>query len=722
MSLGRHSGAALIGRPLDMSVQAVLDAQDEAGNLCLEADVFYADNKLDRSRVRVTLEKSATAPQQARIRIRSTALVDEPIVTVYLRVGCLLKTERRYVSLAELASEAVPDKNIPAALPPAASIVPVRPAALPPANIANPTADAQAPPSAKTAKPARRSRADAPASLAPAEAGRVPLANEQTQAPRPKAPREAAPPNSNKAVASTRARLRLEPLDLAIERDPQLKSSAELLSIPAANPLERAAASALWRALSAQPQDILRDTEQLQALENSVRGLQAQSQKTLLSIDDLNLKLQKAQEERYANPLVYGLIALLLAALVGLIFLLRRRLSGRGGKSGDKPWWRKNETYESQQHAWEDSSPPQDVINLHGIGTGRLVPAHKSALLDQNVDFDLDHAGSRAGTAPRVSVQDSIDSIPLASRDRSDFGSSMLHAPRAVKAEELFDVQQQADFFVSIGQHEQAIEVLRSHIGENHETSALVYLDLFNLYHQLSRPAEYESLRSGFNQRFNAQIPTFELYTDKNLGLESYRHALSRIEALWPSPKVLEIIEESLFRRPDNHADSFNLEAYRELLMLYSVAKEIISPEAKTAARQFDLPATPADGADSRPMTFKSTSIQPLSASMDASQQTEHGVLVEPLRASEIPPVSRRLGLDIDLSKLSAPDARVEPVKQSDAKFFANFDAAATTALPASDASNQASASNARNPDNLIDFDIFDVPLVAPENLKPPQV
>ena len=54
MSLGRLNGAALIGRPLDMSVQAVLEPQDDASNLCLEADVFYADNKLEKSRLRVT--------------------------------------------------------------------------------------------------------------------------------------------------------------------------------------------------------------------------------------------------------------------------------------------------------------------------------------------------------------------------------------------------------------------------------------------------------------------------------------------------------------------------------------------------------------------------------------------------------------------------------------------------------------------------------------------
>ncbi len=217
-----------------------------------------------------------------------------------------------------------------------------------------------------------------------------------------------------------------------------------------------------------------------------------------------------------------------------------------------------------------------------------------------------------------ISALSGGDSMPpLSRRDGADFAMSMTHPSRAVKAEELFDVQQQTDFFVSLGQHEQAIEVLRSHIDDSGETSALVYLDLFNLYHQLKREADYEALRENFNQRFNGKIPAFEFCNDSSPGLEAYQVALSRIEALWPSPKVLDIIEESIFRRPDAGAEPFDLEAYRELLMLYSVAKEIIHPDmdARLKKSKFYLPDSPADD-DSRTTKFVSTSIQPLSASV----------------------------------------------------------------------------------------------------------
>ena len=680
MSLGRLNGAALIGRPLDMSVQAVLEPQDDASNLCLEADVFYADNKLEKSRLRVTLEKSASAPQQGVIRIRSTVLVDEPVVTLNLRVGCQLKTERRYVSLADLVPEAVTDRNNPAAMP-FPSTMPVSPFANPAGN----TSTGRGLPISPFKEPATARKPDTPRTLAATQ--------------------------GTKAAAPAKARLKLEPLDLVMERDPQLKASAELLSIPAANPQERAAANALWRALSAQPQDILRDTEKLQSLENSVRSLQAQSQKTSTSIDDLNGKLQQAQADRYTNALVYGLIFLLLAALAGLAYFFKQKNFVQSGDAGDKPWWRKNQANQSHQQAWLDSLPPQEPYES---SAAQFASEQKSLPVDIHVDFGLHPASKLAGTQ-QAGIPPFAKPMPFAFKDKSGFGSSQMHPSRAAKAEELFDVQQQADFFVSIGQHEQAIELLRSHIAENIETSALVYLDLFDLYHQLKRPAEYDALRVNFNQRFNTQIPIFELYTDKNLGLESYQHALSRIEALWPTPKVLEVIEESLFRKPDANAEAFNLEAYRELLLLYSVAKGIISLEstAQTPLENFHLPGGHTKSGYSQSMTFLPTAIQPLSASAEPNDQVDDGLNTVRWMASVIPPVSIRLGLDIDLEKLNPVSKSAIQLREvEDANQSVKFKINTTDAfaeLPVLDLAPLVSVSVPVNSDNLIEFAVSDV-------------
>ena len=107
---------------------------------------------------------------------------------------------------------------------------------------------------------------------------------------------------------------------------------------------------------------------------------------------------------------------------------------------------------------------------------------------------------------------------------------------RPVNTEELFDVQQQSDFFLSLGQHDQAIAVLREHIAANPGTSALAYLDLLRIFHSLDRKEDYARLAEEFERAFNADVPAFEHFTETGRGLEHYRSALARIESQWPAP------------------------------------------------------------------------------------------------------------------------------------------------------------------------------------------
>lgn len=725
VSLGRYRGAALIGRPLDLSVQAVLDAQEDLAALCLDADVFYADNKQEKSRIRVTAEKSSSTVQDTFIRIRSTALIDEPIVTIYLRVGCQSKVEKRYVVLADMPSEAAGQAALPQAVSAGeASRLPVAGVSTASPVVAASTRGAAGGRSAvnssasetATSKVSRAS-ARAPRSIqvdAPvAAASSTPQAKEVGSLKESKTLAQRREPRGKNAEKNS-SRLKLEPLDLTIERDPSLKSSAELLSTPSSNAQERSAAAALWRALTAQPQDILRDLERLQALENAVHALQVQSQRNQVTIADLNVQVKKAESERYANALVYLLGVLLLAAVAAIVYLWRRRSVLGGNGPADLPWWRKNEPLEK---GWANSALDAGMSSLPGGIEPQKKSARKekdnkaaTAALDLDLDLGLDESSFTevkhlSSLGPKGSM------LPLSRKDQSEFALSMTPT-RAVKAEELFDVQQQADFFVSLGQHEQAIEVLRNHIGDNVQTSALVYLDLFNLYHQLKRQADYEELREEFNQRFNGKIPAFQFYNESSSGLESYQVALSRIEALWPSPKVLEIIEESIFRRPDESSEAFDLEAYRELLLLYSVAREIISPEkpARNDMLKFDLPDSGLGGEEHRPPKFLATSIQPLSAVVvHPKKEPENQVFL----GSTLPPASPRLGLDLDLSQLDNENDEPVTGADSDSRFFAQFAADIAVKPPSPPAQAPAKlpvapAPTPAAPSNLIDFDAFD--------------
>ncbi|WP_411881140.1 hypothetical protein [Polaromonas sp. YR568] len=651
-SLGRIRGAAIVGHPLDLTLSVQLDSSENLSSVCVAADVFFGDGQVSSDKVR-TLASQGSNPTEVLVRIRAASVVDEPVVTLYVREGCVQQYSRKYVLLAEMLGNSA--GAAPASLPQAVT-----------AQLPNVTVDRDArgkagAASSRQAEVAARAGKD---SRAKSE-GRALDRNAEPRSNAAMASSLAAPPartagKSPKAQArSSRPRLQLDPIDLAAERDPVLKSSPELLTSPSTDAQQRSVAAALWQALNAQPQDVLRDNQRLKSLESDVAGMLARSRKTEQAVTELRGQLEQARQERYSNWLVYALGGILVLVLLAAGFL----------------WWR------SRQHAlrfghgaWWDKDAGEDRLSgfESGFSTGAETVSRStgastlmSHALKPAVDLDLDalHLESTHRLPASSLAVPARAAEPVQAGDRAEFLPSLggfSGMPRIVNAEELFDVQQQADFFLSLGNTDKAVEVLRMHITDNVETSALVYLDLFDLYHSLGRKDDYDALRKDFHRMFNAQVPAFDAYATDTHGLEFYVAALTRIEALWPTPKVLDVLEESIFRKPDSRSEVFSLAAYRELLLLHSIAKKIIARPAGLAENRGE-PATASalDALTALPRTtsFGPTSIQPLSAHFQETLPPLPAVLPAPAPLDVIPapdltrpPVSPRLGLDIDLS------------------------------------------------------------------------
>ncbi len=550
VSLGGSQGSAFLGQSLLISIPLALEGAEATTESCVSADVFYGENRLENSRVRVSLDK-ASAGRDTMIRVRTTVAVNEPVVTVQLRAGCTRSIERRFVFLAD-------------------PMVPQAPVVVAPSNTPREPAAAELPQASKlpkTAVPGSRAAAVPAQRRVVARGGDEGVVRNKTSIA---ARRPAAKPG---------ARLTLEPLDLSVETSPELKISREL-SIPTeTNAGQRAMAAAWWKALMAGPEDVLRDAEKTSSFEAELKRLGAESKKNQLAMVDLQAQLE--QQQRESTWWIGGLLTALVLVIAASV--LWRLVPGKRLA----PWWAKKETAEDH---WFASGPSA----LGGMA--RDGSSVDSELL-YSVPFEKNTAEVPAYRPPRSAAPRNPDFKQSSRRGHSDFALSMPHVPRAVNAEELFDVQHQAEFFISVGRHEQAVAVLRSHISES-QTSALVYLDLFNLYHQLKRRSEFDSLREEFSHLFNAEIPPFDAYAEASEGLEVHEAVLARIVSLWPDPRVLEVIEEAVFREPGGQAEVFGLEAYRELLLLYGIAKEIgqTPVPAKSSLMDFDLGANGKSG------------------------------------------------------------------------------------------------------------------------------
>jgi hypothetical protein len=201
---------------------------------------------------------------------------------------------------------------------------------------------------------------------------------------------------------------------------------------------------------------------------------------------------------------------------------------------------------------------------------------------DPLMDLDLDLDAVQPPPLPPPAPVEQRIRRPLAeavgaASNRRDAPNSVAGGLRAIDSTELLDVRKQASFFMSLGETQQAIDVLTTRIAQAGESSPLVCLDLLKIYYKEGLEPEYEALRQEFNNWFTGRVPAIDDFGDEGRALEKYPKVIDQIVALWPDPRVLEYIENCIYHHSsDVYEPDFDLLAYRELLLLHGVAKRIV--------------------------------------------------------------------------------------------------------------------------------------------------
>lgn len=629
LTLGRVRGAAIIGQPLDVTIQVQMDAGDDAASLCFDADVFHADARQDANRVRVVVE---TSPQSttANARIQSSALVDEPIVTVYLRTGCGQKTTRRYVLLADFPSE-IAAPAVPLVAPVAAPATPPAPTDWSSSAVTAAPARPVAPPSSKSA-PAPR--------VKPVSRPKPAVAQDVASKPAAEKPAAAAPAKrpmveeKNKAVrASGQSRLKLDPLEALSGRVASLESSVPVTPPP---PSEEA----------------LRDMQRMRVLEGDVKALLALAAKNEANLADLRTRLQKAESERFPNGVIYGLGALVLLCLAAIAYLWnrQRRVQAFGGD-----WW--NSSAEEPSAA---SPPPLAAQVTRADTTEQEARDALEARMARTTA--LSEALDNAGPASQVDVslvemsESNFDNLMQSGAAHSAIRKQPSPAPaqkgiaRNLNSEAVFDIRQQAEFFVSLGQTDQAVRILERQINESDEPNPLVYLDLLSIFHSLSLKVDFRQFREDFNLLFNGRVPEFAQFREQGKSLDAYPEVLAHITALWPTAKVLEVIEACIFRDPwDAKNEPFDLAAFRDLLFLHAVAQSVVQ-------------GTPPKGGEN---TVRA-SVSPAPQLVTPTYFSNSGNAVP---SSPVVDIALPHELDLDLSDTTLDEVAINPLVAADSEF-----------------------------------------------------
>lgn len=545
LSLGSGSGTVVLGAPVDLAFELQPDPGTDVASSCVTAKLVAGDNAIGDSKVRV-IPLPEVRGRPPGVRVMASVALDEPVLTVTLSAGCAGKTTRTYTFLSDL----------PTIAPRSASALPVDLSRLSAAGAAEAT------------KPLTKAQDSRPASapLGKQAAPLPPVPRPPTAAPARPAVRPPAKALAAGTSPAHRSRLVIEPLETWLDSPLPLRTSSELSVTPLEEmSVQRAQAIALWKSLNAQPETLLKDSEQLKTLESEVAAMRAQASKDRAAAAQLQQQLELVAQERFPATIVYALGSLLLLALAVAAWM-GMRLRNASQKAvlawGDSVALgaRDAAPVETQGLAPdpEDSwLPPETQPGRAEEAPASTSPVPAFTPVSAPAPFVV--------TSPAVSAPEPPAKKPAAVAPPS------LHI---VNPEELFDIQQQAEFFISVGEHQQAIEVLKNHIAEHRETSPLAYLELLQLYHTLSRVDEFAQLRSQFMQSFNAQVPEFSGFHRTGRMLYHYTDALAEIEAEWTTSAVLQLLEKFLFRRAGGEVvEPFDLAAYDDLLLLLSIAQ-----------------------------------------------------------------------------------------------------------------------------------------------------
>lgn len=624
LSLGNPQGTVVLGRPLDLVFDVHTDGAQLA-DACISADVTAGDTPLSRSQILV----SPVAPREGRataIRVQSTQPINEPVLSVRLAAGCSGSVVRTYTVLA------YPETSLSARQLAAASLanMPQQPAA----GLSGPSGRAQA----SGGMPGRRTQAVAEAP--------------QKSVKRPKhgrAGHQAAVPKA--AEDSGRSRLVMEPLSDWLEAPSVLRASPEIATLSPASPVQREEAAARWRALNMQPQELLQEAARQVAQETELAKQHAQAERDKAAALQVQQALQQRVAERFSAQVVYVLSALLLL-LAGALLWMWTRLR-RPAPGGERSWAQavvQNTEAASASAASTAAQVASVRAPVHAEHSLRVRPTEPELLPSGMLPIEFGH----------LQENGSVEQVEPVTPATSDAPAPVA---AVVNPEDLFDLQQQAEFFVSVGEHDQAIDVMKKHIEANQTSSPLAYLELLRLYRSLSRIEQFNALRTQFHRYFNAQVPEFAAFSRQGKTLFAYPEVLARIEALWCDPSVVPLLQELLFRGQASEQQRFDLPAYDDLLLLHAVART--TPAATRGISSSRKRTTPLEPTDWE--TPQAELIEPTAAPASNLMEFEHDWAFETPgdRPADPAAAAGSTALDLDLSDVAHLDALSEQAESS---------------------------------------------------------
>jgi hypothetical protein len=292
--------------------------------------------------------------------------------------------------------------------------------------------------------------------------------------------------------------------------------------------------------------------------------------------------LEELKNNSFSQNIFYALVALSIFAITVIVLLVVyiRRLQSQA----QSLWWEQA----------EDKKAAERRKNLEEIVNDVQASYEPSFADEAKLGVQL---GERGTATPDVhEMNSSTSSDPLANNTDQFFQSDIARpktpsledtntsvfnffSTRAssVKVEEISDVTQEAEFWMSVNDPHRAIEILDSQARLEHPDSPLPWLYLLDLYRIIKNKEKYDELKTRFSVLFNAHIPEFESTTDvaAQRHVDDMPHLMGKICGLWDTPEIVPFLQSLLVDDREGKRVGFELSVYKDLLMLIAIANEV---------------------------------------------------------------------------------------------------------------------------------------------------
>lgn len=328
--------------------------------------------------------------------------------------------------------------------------------------------------------------------------------------------------------------------------------------------------------------------------------------------------LAKMQEKPAFDFWLVVLAVIAIFAIVIILFLLvyiRRNLSG-----SNDTWWQEEEEALSAQ-----PEKVEDIINNLQSSYDKKMAAEANSsgsLSKRNSAIKSDEAGKETASETKPSVpvfeNSSFHRTPTLEETNSSIFNFFAPRGNSVKVEEISDVTQEAEFWISMNDPQRAIEILSAQEQLEQPDSPVPWLFLLDLYRTVNDRQKYDLLRDRFIIFFNANIPDFDTDLSKvpSRQLEDFPHLTQKICDGWGRNGIIPYLESLLVDDREGKRAGFDLPVYRDILMLLGIAHELekimaiegplrASPEVVTKEPEIESETDPLAAAEFNTIEFE---------------------------------------------------------------------------------------------------------------------